>query len=624
MRTLLAVLLALAANPTASYRRYPVHELLIGADLIVVGSIQNLGETTYTFKVESALQGASQEHVTVHCFENWTCARRARKYAVGQRSLLFLRPTRDGNYYAMGAGNEGDMALTADDRVVLEYPLKGYATEKLELDGARLMGALVPLAEVRGVVERFPRMVEWDWHLEDGEPTGWIAALRAREGQAAFEAFAASSNLAGHLHYEVVTRPYYQSGEEIAAPRPIPESLPRIDLGRADFQGELVWMGDMDGDGLPDWASLVGSIDAKRVQLALSQGSASNPVFVPIRQDPVGDGPSWQDRIGLGGALQAIGDLDGNGYMDLLVGQAGGEPRGDVRGDVWLVYLGERGRVLRAVSLGTQEPLNGLIAKQVLPAKKPWPVAIGAEAVCLGATDGAGILKVVLLADADILSRTPPVCYCVSINREGGVLEVVEVLEPDSEILSWIGIGRGLVAPGDVDGDGHPDLVLVLPYHPDGRVGDEQGPGALVVIGLDARGRARTSSVISVWQGGLEVPLRPGDQLADVVVPVGDVDQDGTPDLLVGGGDLDDENSGALWLLHLTPRGTVHAATEIRDGRHGFTDQGRFPRALAAAPSWSESGRLPLLLKGLVKSDERQRPVLWSLYLDRQGKVLPR
>ena len=105
----LLVLIALAAPVfcTVKYMRYELFQLVCRADLVVAGTIRSVdhehwwqrlfggSEKTRGFEleVEETIAGSPVTgSLTVHCFEDWTCASRWAPYEKGQRVLLCSAP----------------------------------------------------------------------------------------------------------------------------------------------------------------------------------------------------------------------------------------------------------------------------------------------------------------------------------------------------------------------------------------------------------------------------------------------------------------------------------------------------------------------------------------------------
>lgn len=109
-----------------------------------------------------------------------------------------------------------------------------------------------------------------------------------------------------------------------------------------------------------------------------------------------------------------------------------------------------------------------------------------------------------------------------------------------------MGFNGSLEAIGDVDGDGITDLAV-------GASGDDDGGwgrGAVWILLLNRSGTVRVAQKLSDWEGGFDGHLRNHDGFGTTLTAPGDLNGDGTPDLLVGA-------RGALWTLFLDATGHV-------------------------------------------------------------------
>jgi len=109
--------------------------------------------------------------------------------------------------------------------------------------------------------------------------------------------------------------------------------------------------------------------------------------------------------------------------------------------------------------------------------------------------------------------------------------------------------GRAVAGPGDLDGDGVPDLAV-------GARGDDDGGadlGAVWLLSLRPDGTVAGHSKISATAGGSTGALDSLDRFGFALAGPGDVDADGHRDLVVGafGDDDGGTDRGALWVLFL-------------------------------------------------------------------------
>ncbi len=208
--------------------------------------------------------------------------------------------------------------------------------------------------------------------------------------------------------------------------------------------------------------------------------------------------------------VAAAGDVNGDGFDDALVGSAGAAGRA---GTVTLL-------------LGSSAPASTSLAGQI---------------TFSGEATGDGAINAVAAGDVDG-DGLPDIFIGAGGNDAGGVDAGASYLIPggrstssrtlgDAPLWSYVGErpgdSAGLVgAPGDVDGDGLADLLVGSPRSD--QAGDDAG-AAYLVLGTAGPESASLSTAIAF------VGAADADMAGTWVAGAGDVDGDGTPDVLVAG-----------------------------------------------------------------------------------------
>jgi hypothetical protein len=125
--------------------------------------------------------------------------------------------------------------------------------------------------------------------------------------------------------------------------------------------------------------------------------------------------------------------------------------------------------------------------------------------------------------------------------------------------------GYRVAKAGDVDGDGHPDLLISAFANDDG------GSGAGAVYLVPGSATHTTSSSISLSDSSIIqfTGENAGDNLGRSIAGDGDIDGDGYADILIGASYNDDggNNAGAVYLIHGSPSiasVTVSATVDIQ------------------------------------------------------------
>jgi hypothetical protein len=391
----------------------------------------------------------------------------------------------------------------------------------------------------------------------------------------------------------------------------------RAGQGDPGFDG----IGDWDGDGIGDFA--VGALrndasgtDAGAVYVVLG-GALSGTASLSTAALTI-TGATGGDNFGRG--VAGLGDVNNDGYDDLLVGAIGvdatgvdagaaylfygpgtgnlnataatatllGEGAGDIAGEIawtgdtdgdgaadFLVgsQYGARGGTRRgAVYLFTTPPSGtvNLSTAQVTFTGEVDNDEIGASCWGAGDLDGDGLNDIAIGARGDDEGGADAgALYIFS----GGLSGVQPVSGASSKVTgavagAQIGIGVSVSTAGDVNADGYDDLIV-------GNRNDDapvaNAGGAYILYGPVTAGVSSFASVNDKLTGEAV-----NDYTGDSVGPAGDVDGDGFDDVIVGSGynDAGATNAGAIYVVRGPITGTVPlSAADIKRAGTGAEDR---------------------------------------------------
>lgn len=120
--TLLIALLLTGSLCAAKKRQMRIEDVMLKADLIVVGEIVQVGDTTYVFHVLETIHGDTSLHmIDVDAWKEWTCDWRDFKVKKGQRLVLLLG--KEGAHYRPINASTGEIPIV-NDSIVLRHEVR--------------------------------------------------------------------------------------------------------------------------------------------------------------------------------------------------------------------------------------------------------------------------------------------------------------------------------------------------------------------------------------------------------------------------------------------------------------------------------------------------------------------
>ena len=310
------------------------------------------------------------------------------------------------------------------------------------------------------------------------------------------------------------------------------------------FGSGVAGIGDVDGDGVPDLAAGARSDDEVEDGRTRNRGA----VYVMF-MDPDGtvermaridartpNGPRLADFDLFGSSLAGVGDLDRDGVPDLAAGAPNDDAGGFNRGAVHAVFLNSDGTVKRTAEI------NSLTARSLQLGNVDL---FGSSLAGVGDLDRDGVPDIAAGAQGDDAGGNGRgAVHLLFMNSDGTVKRTAEINSSTANgpsLDDGDAFGSSAAGIGDLDGDGVPDVAAGAEGD-DGAGGASTNSGAVHIMFLNSDGTVKRTAEING-----STPNGPGagrDGLFGAVSAAGDVDRDGTPDILAGARGDDPRRAG--------------------------------------------------------------------------------
>jgi uncharacterized repeat protein (TIGR02059 family) len=306
------------------------------------------------------------------------------------------------------------------------------------------------------------------------------------------------------------------------------------------------------------------------------------------------DGVATTDRAN---AVSTAGDVNGDGFADLIVGAIGADPNGSNSGASYVVF-GHGSGFSSSIELSALDGSTGFRLDGAAAGEYAGAVGVG------GDVNGDGFDDLVVSAYGGIAgpNGTSSGASYVVFGHASGFSSAIELSALDGSTgfrldgPATYGFSNNFVsAAGDLNGDGFADLIVGVPFeNPNGTYsgasyvvfGSASGfASAIELSGLDGSTGFRLDGVAAYDYTGWSVRA------------AGDVNGDGLADLIVGaaGADPNGSNSGASYVVFGKASGFASAVDlSGLDGTTGFRLNG------AAA---DDTSGVPVAAAGDVNGD---------------------
>ncbi len=395
----------------------------------------------------------------------------------------------------------------------------------------------------------------------------------------------------------------------------------RQDVSNRQLGMQLSTAGDVNGDGYAD--IIIGSIKSDYYEGAayLYRGSASG---IDTFYTWAAEGTTASERLGM--SVATAGDVNGDGYADIILGASGAGAGGRGQAYVWLGGsggLGPNGTAANAYWVGDADPSNGISYGETV-ATAGDVNGDGYSDILVGDPDKGGDNNGAVYGfygGPDNLSDAPGWTYDSSqqsaqagvsvatagdVNGDGysdfiiGAEYYDYTFTNEGAAFVWYGqdggpsfagaswsvyggrndarLGHSVATAGDVNGDGYSEIIVGAPGWANGTYKE----GAVFVFNGGASGLVGTTTATAAWTAEI------GDDYAEFgwsAGTAGDVNGDGYADVVIGapGAGANSQGKAFVWLGSATGLGPDGTSANADWDWLGTTVNGMFGQSVGTA-----------------------------------------
>ncbi|MDP3549336.1 MAG: cadherin-like domain-containing protein [Novosphingobium sp.] len=316
--------------------------------------------------------------------------------------------------------------------------------------------------------------------------------------------------------------------------------------------------GDINGDGFADLIVGAtrgdnGGTDAGEAYVIFGKAGATR-ANIDLTSLAAADGFIIQGDVAYdfaGRSVSSAGDINGDGFADMIVGASGGDNGGIYAGEAYVIF-GKAGVTRANIDLTSLAAADGFVIQGDVAGDEA-----GFSVSSAGDINGDGFADLIVGASSGDDGGTNAGESYVIFGKAGATRANIDLTSPSTSDgfiiqgdVAGDSAGFSVSTAGDIDGDGFADLIVGAL---NGGNGGSNAGEAYVIFGKAGATRADVDlTSLSTSDGFIIQGDVAGDQAGRSVSSAGDINGDGFADLIVGAplGDDGGTNAGEAYVIY--------------------------------------------------------------------------